>query len=178
VHFPRIYKWYKSTLSSLSEQNQHSQLDTENLPLTTCLHSERDFSDSHARGAYCLEYKINNRIYNCSWLQNRNILYPGHTTEPPAPGGTKITWLACISHLLAGPTIPIIGLVHFANFFNLINSITFVLFGKYCPIVDQLGSKDSSRDFQLNCVISYFLPIFNTSCKWLKIDMTEKEWKT
>jgi hypothetical protein len=36
------------------------------------------------------------------------------------------------------------------------NSITFVLFGKYCPIVDQLGSKDSSRDFQLNCVISYF----------------------
>ena len=35
-------------------------------------------------------------------------------------------------------------------------STTLVLFGKYCPIVDQLGSKDSSRDFQLNCVISYF----------------------
>ena len=48
------------------------------------------------------------------------------------------------------------GLVHFANFFNVINSTTFVLFSKYCPIVDQLGSKDSSRDFQLNCVISYF----------------------
>ena len=30
---------------------------------------------------------------------------------------------------------------------NPINSTTFVLFGKYCPIVDQLGSKDSSRDF-------------------------------
>jgi hypothetical protein len=36
------------------------------------------------------------------------------------------------------------------------NSITFVLFGKYYPILDQLGLKDSSRDFQLNCVISYF----------------------
>jgi hypothetical protein len=36
------------------------------------------------------------------------------------------------------------------------NSTTFVLFDKYCLIVDQLGSKDSSRDFQLNCVISYF----------------------
>jgi hypothetical protein len=36
------------------------------------------------------------------------------------------------------------------------NSTTFVLFGKYCPIVDQLGSKNSSRDFQLNYVISYF----------------------
>jgi hypothetical protein len=33
------------------------------------------------------------------------------------------------------------------------NSITFVLFGKYCY---QLVLKDSSRDFQLNCVISYF----------------------
>jgi hypothetical protein len=35
---------------------------------------------------------------------------------------------------------------------NPINSTTFVLFDKYCPTVDQLGSKDSSRDFQLNCV--------------------------
>jgi hypothetical protein len=40
--------------------------------------------------------------------------------------------------------------------FNPMNSNTFVLFGKYCLIMDQLGSKDSSRDFQLNCVISYF----------------------
>ena len=40
--------------------------------------------------------------------------------------------------------------------FNPMNSSTFVLFGKYCPIVDQLSSKDSSRDFQLNCAISYF----------------------
>jgi hypothetical protein len=36
------------------------------------------------------------------------------------------------------------------------NSTIFVLFNKYCPIVDQLGSKDSSCDLQLNCVISYF----------------------
>ena len=55
------------------------------------------------------------------------------------------------------------------------NSITFVLFDKYCPIVDQLGSKDLSRDFQLNCVISYFLPTFNTLCKRLKIDVMESE---
>jgi hypothetical protein len=40
--------------------------------------------------------------------------------------------------------------------FKPMNSTIFVLFGKYCPIMDQLGSKDSSRDFQLNCVISYF----------------------
>jgi hypothetical protein len=43
-----------------------------------------------------------------------------------------------------------------ANILNPINSTTFVLFDKYYPIVDQLGSKDSSHDFQLNCVISYF----------------------
>jgi hypothetical protein len=55
------------------------------------------------------------------------------------------------------------------------NSTNFVLFNKYCPIVDQLGSKDLSRDFQLNCVISYFLPTFNTPCKRLKIDVMERE---
>jgi hypothetical protein len=55
------------------------------------------------------------------------------------------------------------------------NSTTFVLFDKYYPIVDQLGSKDSSRDFQLNYVISYFLPTFTTSCMGPKIDMMERE---
>jgi hypothetical protein len=40
--------------------------------------------------------------------------------------------------------------------FKLMNTIIFVLFDKYCPIVDQPGSKDSSRDLQLNYVISYF----------------------
>jgi hypothetical protein len=54
------------------------------------------------------------------------------------------------------------------------NSTTFVLFDKYCPIVDQLGLKDLSRDFQLNCVISYFLHTFNTLCKRLKIDVMER----
>jgi hypothetical protein len=47
--------------------------------------------------------------------------------------------------------------------FTPINSITFVLFGKYYLIMDQLGSKDSSRYFQLICVINYFLSIFTTS---------------
>jgi hypothetical protein len=54
------------------------------------------------------------------------------------------------------------------------NSIIFVLFDKYCPIVDQLGSKDSSRDFQLNCVISFFLPTFNVACMRPKIDVMER----
>ena len=55
------------------------------------------------------------------------------------------------------------------------NNNTFVLFGKYCTIVDQLSSKDLSRDFQLNCAISYFfLPTFNASYKRLKIDVMER----
>ena len=71
---------------------------------------------------------------------------------------------------------PYSGLVHFAKKVNPMNSITFVLFDKYCPIVDQLGSKDSSRDFQLNCAISYFfLPTFNALCKRPKIDVMERE---
>jgi hypothetical protein len=40
--------------------------------------------------------------------------------------------------------------------------------------MDQLGLKDSSCDFQLNCVISYFLPTFNTLCKRLKINVIER----
>jgi hypothetical protein len=74
----------------------------------------------------------------------------------------------CHKRVHAGPThvqrphtaldtgCPQYGLVYFAKNLNLMNSTAFVLFGKYCSIVDQLGSKDSSRDFQLNCVISYF----------------------
>jgi hypothetical protein len=58
---------------------------------------------------------------------------------------------------------------------NPMNSTIFVLFGKYCPIVDQLGSKDSSRDFQQNCVISYFLPTFTTLYMDPKIDVIESE---
>jgi hypothetical protein len=67
------------------------------------------------------------------------------------------------------------GLVHFAKNLNRMNSTAFVLFGKYCLIVEQLGSKDSSRYFQLNCVISYFLLIFNTPYKRLKFDVMERE---
>ena len=52
------------------------------------------------------------------------------------------------------------GLVDFAIFFNPMNSIIFVLFDKYCSIVDQLDSKDSSRDFQLNCAITYFFYLY------------------
>jgi hypothetical protein len=52
--------------------------------------------------------------------------------------------------------LDLLGLVEIEKKMNPINNIIFVLFDKYCPIVDQLGSKDSSCDFQLNCVISYF----------------------
>jgi hypothetical protein len=55
------------------------------------------------------------------------------------------------------------------------NSTTFVLFGKYCLIMDQLGSKDLSCDFQLNYIISYFLPTFTTSCIGPKINVIERE---
>jgi hypothetical protein len=54
------------------------------------------------------------------------------------------------------------------------NSTTFVLFGKYCPIMDQLGSKDSSRDFQLNCIISYFFTYIYYFMHGPKIDVMEK----
>jgi hypothetical protein len=55
--------------------------------------------------------------------------------------------------------------------FNPINSIIFVLFDKYCPILDQLDSKDSSRDFQLNCVISYFFYLHLLLHTWVQILM-------
>ena len=34
-------------------------------------------------------------------------------------------------------------------------ALSFV-FGKNCPIMDYLGLKDSSRDFSMNCAISFF----------------------
>jgi hypothetical protein len=46
----------------------------------------------------------------------------------------------------------VLGHVVIEKKFNPMNSTIFVLFDKYW---DQLGLKDSSRDFQLNCVISY-----------------------
>jgi hypothetical protein len=87
--------------------------------------------------------------------------------------GIKISWII-VSSVLHLCTLATFSL---QNFSKPMNSTTFVFFDKYCPIVDQLGSKDSSRDFQLNCVISYFLPTFNTPCKRLKIDVMEREWK-
>jgi len=37
---------------------------------------------------------------------------------------------------------------------------TFVFFDKYYSIMDELGSKDSSRDLQLNCVISFCFRLY------------------
>ena len=34
------------------------------------------------------------------------------------------------------------------------------LFGKNCPIMDYLGLKDSSHDFSVNCVISFFFRLY------------------
>jgi len=34
------------------------------------------------------------------------------------------------------------------------------LFDKYCPIMNKLGSKDSSRDLQTNCVISFYFRLY------------------
>jgi hypothetical protein len=77
-----------------------------------------------------------------------------------------------LNALINATTKPSLGHVYIANILNSMNSFTFVLFDKYCLIVDQLGSKDLSHDFQLNCVISYFLSTFTTS--GLKIDMTKR----
>jgi len=44
------------------------------------------------------------------------------------------------------------------------------LFDKYYPIMDKLSSKDSSRDLQVNCAISFlFSFISNASCMCPKI---------
>jgi hypothetical protein len=89
----------------------------------------------------------------------------------PAGGARAGSTVARYDLALSTVAVDQLCLVSIENFSNLMNSTTFVLFDKYCPIVDQLGSKDSSRDFQLNCVISYFLPTFNTPCKRLKINV-------
>ena len=43
------------------------------------------------------------------------------------------------------------------------------VFDKHFLIIDWLGSKDSFRDLQVNCAISYFLSIFNVSFMCPKI---------
>jgi hypothetical protein len=65
--------------------------------------------------------------------------------------------LDCPHHIVGACRLHVFYLALIEENFNPINSTIFVLFGKYCLIMDQLGSKDSSRDFQLNYVISYFL---------------------
>ena len=42
------------------------------------------------------------------------------------------------------------------NFWLLATVALSLLFGKNCPIMDYLGLKDSSRDFSMNCAISFF----------------------
>ena len=46
--------------------------------------------------------------------------------------------------------------------------------GKYCPIIDKLGSKDSSRDLQANCVINFCFRLYLMfhACA-ARFDMTE-----
>ena len=42
------------------------------------------------------------------------------------------------------------------NFWLLATVALSLLFGKNCLIMDYLGLKDSSRDFSMNCAISFF----------------------
>jgi hypothetical protein len=57
-----------------------------------------------------------------------------------------------------------------SKFFLDFNTVVFsFLFNKYYLIMEQLCLKDLSRDLQINCVISYFLSIFNVPCICRKI---------
>jgi hypothetical protein len=51
------------------------------------------------------------------------------------------------------------------------------IFGSTVTVLFVFGSKDSSSDLQPNCVISYFLSIFNASCIRLKIRCDGKSYK-
>ena len=47
------------------------------------------------------------------------------------------------------------------SFVLVLGTITFLfLFGNYCPIIDKLGSKDSSCDLQTNCAINFYLYLY------------------
>jgi hypothetical protein len=61
-------------------------------------------------------------------------------------------------------------------FFDFNTVALLFLFDKQYPIMEQLGLKDSSRDLQINCVIS-FLSIFNVLCMCRKIRCDEKSCK-
>ena len=70
----------------------------------------------------------------------------------------------CSSTVLVG-----LGLVY-QIFFDFDTVALSFLFDKHYPIMDQLGLKDSSRDLQVNCTISYlFLSTFNVPYMCRKI---------
>ena len=52
-----------------------------------------------------------------------------------------------------------------------------IVFDNYCPTMDELGSKDSSRDFQLNCVISFCFCLYLMlhTCA-ARFDVTRNFW--
>jgi hypothetical protein len=87
-------------------------------------------------------------------FQKKRIEYYGDYWVPAVQCATLFLDLCfCTTNTISFALWPLFRL---GKNFNPMNSIIFVLFDKYCPIVDQLGSKDSSRDLQLNYVISYF----------------------
>jgi len=46
------------------------------------------------------------------------------------------------------------------NFLNFDTVALSFLFDKHYPIIEQLGLKDSSRDLQINCAISYLFYLY------------------
>ena len=52
------------------------------------------------------------------------------------------------------------ALFSWQNFSFLATVALSFLFDKHCPITEQLGSKDSSHKFQVNCVISFYFYLY------------------
>ena len=53
-----------------------------------------------------------------------------------------------------------LALFRFENFLDFATIALFFVCDKYYPIIDRLGSKDLSRDLQLNCVISFYFRLY------------------
>jgi hypothetical protein len=90
----------------------------------------------------------------------------GQTTKKRRPiqyvrGGEKSGGPVSVSvrQTLSQPRqiFPALWVVDHVKKFQPMNSTKFILFDKYYPILNQLGLKDSSRDFQLYYIINYFL---------------------
>jgi len=45
-------------------------------------------------------------------------------------------------------------------FFKIDIVVLSFVFNKYCLIIDELGSEDSSRKLQVNCIINYFFYLY------------------